>query len=181
MTPETSMASQPLVVVGVDGSPGSLAALAVALDEARRRGATLRIVTAWHIPNYVSGFAPPGLAIGEIHSDMAEAAHKTLAEALGELPTHLGVPVETCVVEGYPADALIAASRRAELLVVGRRGRNRFSELVLGSTSRSCVEHAPCPVLVVPRPACEARSAAGEVGRPVLRLASTHPAAKAIP
>jgi hypothetical protein len=94
----------------------------------------------------------------------------------------VGVPVETCVVESYPAPALMAASRRAELLVVGRRGRNRLSELILGSTTRSCVEHAPCPVLVVPRSAAVApHTAAIEDSRRLAHQpASTDPTAKAI-
>jgi nucleotide-binding universal stress UspA family protein len=54
------------------------------------------------------------------------------------------------VVEGHPAETLLHAATGAELLVVGSRGHGTFAGILLGSVSHYCVQHAPCPVVVVP-------------------------------
>lgn len=152
-----------LVVVGFDGSPGSTAALDVALAEARRRGATLRVVTAWKVPAAVTGFAFSAMTAAEIYDELHEAAageaRRRLAAAVDRIGPCPGVAVETSAVAGVASVALVDASEDAELLVVGRRGHNRLTEILLGSTAHGCVSHANCPVLVVPNGVGEAPAA----------------------
>jgi nucleotide-binding universal stress UspA family protein len=134
------------VVVGVDGSEGSKAALRVAAEEAIDRKAQLRIVIAWHIPLavYTDGLPPPD----EITSDMKDAAHEIAAQAEAAVPA--GVDFETRLREGQPADVLLEESEGAEVLVVGSRGLGGLARLVLGSVSQHVSHHATCPVVIVP-------------------------------
>ncbi len=134
------------VVVGVDGSEGSMAALRVAAEEAKTRSAKLRIVVAWHIPLavYTDGLPPPT----EITSDMQEAAKDIAQQAEAAVPA--GIDFETKLCEGQPADVLIEESEGAEVLVVGSRGLGGLARFVLGSVSQHVSDHATCPVVVVP-------------------------------
>jgi nucleotide-binding universal stress UspA family protein len=133
------------VVVGVDGSPASIDALRWAADYARLAGAPLLAVSAWHWPvaMVVSVPVPEGF-------DPIAEGQKTLdailADELGKDP---GFPVTTQVTEGAAAQALIAASHGARLLVVGSRGHGGFAGLLLGSVSEQCTHYAACPVVVV--------------------------------
>ena len=61
-----------------------------------------------------------------------------------------GVEVRTRLLEGNPSKVLIEAAEGADLLVVGARGRGGFGSLLLGSVSSQCVQHSPCPVVVIP-------------------------------
>jgi nucleotide-binding universal stress UspA family protein len=142
------------IVVGVDGSPGSRGALAWALEEARLRGAVLRAVHAWmlpFVPAASSGFVPAVVrdeAEVETFEQLArEALDETLAEVVGD--EHAGLAIERELVQARAAEALVAASRDADLLVVGSRGLGGFKELLLGSVSHQCALHAACPVVIV--------------------------------
>src|SRR5207344_3450594 len=134
------------VVVGVDGSESSMAALRVAAEEAKTRGAKLRIVVAWHIPLavYTDGLPPPE----EITSDMQGAAQEIAEQAEAAVPA--GVEYEAKLCEGQAADVLVEESEGAEVLVVGSRGLGGFARLVLGSVSQHVSHHAKCPVVIVP-------------------------------
>ncbi|HZD66657.1 MAG TPA: universal stress protein [Acidimicrobiales bacterium] len=141
----------PRVVVGVDGSPGSLAALGVAVREARYRRGVLEAVTAWRSPEWYYAYpsmVPPVPPFPE--EDVAAEAKARLDQALEEVPPDL--PVRSQVVRGHAAKALVDTARGADLLVVGSRGHGGFSGLLLGSVGQACVHHAPCPVLIVPAP-----------------------------
>jgi nucleotide-binding universal stress UspA family protein len=139
------------VVVGVDGSDGSVAALRFALEEARIRGAGLKAVNAWHIPPaaYGAGWAPASVDLDE-YRKLAEAALQKSLEDVGAAAS--GVTVTPVLEEGQPADVLCAEAENADLLVVGSRGLGGFRGLLLGSVSQQCSHHAPCPVVVVPAP-----------------------------
>ena len=133
------------IVVGVDGSPASKAALRWALAQARLSGARVHAVAAWESP-VVNGW---GYAVP--YEDLALAAGKVLGESVQEA---LGfeepdVAVLESVVPGHPAQVLIDASAHAALLVVGSRGHGAFAGTLLGSVSQHCVQHAGCPVVVV--------------------------------
>lgn len=134
------------IVVGVDGSDGALAALRWAVEEAELRGAALDAVTAWHIP-YAAGSPAIGLVI-DPDEERAYAAEQ-LEEVIGATGVRAGMQVNRVVVEGGAARALIETAAGADLLVVGSRGRGGFKGLLLGSVSQQCIQHAPCPVVVV--------------------------------
>jgi nucleotide-binding universal stress UspA family protein len=139
------------IVVGIDGSSGSAAALRFAVEEARIRGAALKAVSAWHVPPaiYGSGWAPAGPDIDEFRK-LAESTLSTSIEDAGAAES--GVTVTPILREGHPVDVLVAESGRADLLVVGSRGVGGFKGLLLGSVSQQCAQHSKCPVIVVPHP-----------------------------
>ena len=142
------------VVVGVDSSDGSRAALRWAAREAARHGVLLRVVHGWDS----AAVTPPGpQAFGPLDGDdFAVAADRFLTELVDEVLSDEGLAdagpdVECLVVPAPAAEALLWEARGAALLVVGTRGRGGFAGLLLGSVSRQCANHAPCPVAVVPR------------------------------
>lgn len=133
------------VVVGVDGSPGSMDALLFALDEARRRAAPLVVVTVAYWDNPGIEFSRPS------HQDLLGWGQHLLAEML----ERVGVsdedpPVEQVVVEGHPARTLLQQARGAAVLVIGTRGHGTMRSVLLGSVSLRCVTHAVCPTIVIP-------------------------------
>jgi len=136
------------VVVGVDGSPSSLAAVEAAAREAGVRGVGLRLVHAFEWPSiHVPPGAPPWNPAG---TGLREMVDDTLTEAARQARTAAPhVPVTRDVAFGEPVMVLEIESRTAALLVVGSRGLNRFGSLLLGSTSAHLAAHGRCPVLVV--------------------------------
>jgi nucleotide-binding universal stress UspA family protein len=148
------------IVVGVDGSPSSKAALAWAVAQAELTGATVEAVIAWHYPVMVGGvpFAPIGVLDT---ADYGEFAAKVLNEAVWETVEPEGpVKVSVTVLEGNTVQVLLDACEGADLLVVGSRGHGGFTEALLGSVSQACVHHARCPVVIIRAP--RVHSPAGE-------------------
>jgi nucleotide-binding universal stress UspA family protein len=146
-----------IIVVGLDGSEASRAALAWALDEAKVRGSILRAVHAWMIPAMGSGEAPwalipPGSYVDVSGEEIEKAAHDALERELAEAGPDAGVTVERHVEEGPAAEVIVDASKDADLIVVGTRGRGAIATLVLGSTSQAVIHNAGRPVVVVPVP-----------------------------
>lgn len=138
---------RPVIVVGVDGSPGGQVALRWAIRQARISGAQLHAVTAWEV-SAAYGYVPMYADV-----DLEGDARKQQDDALAEVADlTVGVEVVPRVVRGHAADALLDASRGAEMLVVGSRGHGTFTGTLLGSVSQHCVQHATCPVVVVRRP-----------------------------
>ena len=143
-----------MIVVGVDGSECSHAALRFALKEAQIRDAKLRLVVVWHVPlaAYGAGWAPPPPHLSE---DSQAAAQDVLSEAMEIVGAEIGeIEVEPVIREGQPARVLVDESTDVEMLIVGSRGHGGFRELMLGSVSQQCAHHARCPVVIV-RPGCE--------------------------
>jgi nucleotide-binding universal stress UspA family protein len=138
------------VVVGVDGSPESVAALRWAADEARLRHAVLDVITVWEYPQGLY-MGMTGAVMPEDMGDTLERGAKDLqAAALAEaIPDQGFVSLDTRVVEGQPAWVLGEAAAGADMLVVGSRGLGGFRELLLGSVSQQCAHHAACPVVIV--------------------------------
>jgi nucleotide-binding universal stress UspA family protein len=137
------------VVVGVDGSEGSRLALVAAVEQAREHDATLTVLTTWAQP-VTAG--PAGYAAFDRVSEAAlsEGAEQQQADVLSAvLATDPPVRIEQQIVEGHPAQQLLAASERADLVVVGSRGHGGFVGMLLGSVSQHVTAHASCPVLVV--------------------------------
>ena len=141
------------IVVGVDGSDGSTAALEFAAEEAALRKAPLRIVAAWDVPAavYGSGFTPAVDAgtLEALGGRMQELADEAAEKAKKLQPS---IEVEAAAVAGQPADVLLESAAGAGLIVVGRRGLGGFKTLLLGSVSQQVVHHASCPVVVVNEP-----------------------------
>ncbi|WP_010542174.1 universal stress protein [Dietzia alimentaria] len=144
------MSSTP-VIVGVDGGQDSVRALRWAAEHARAIDAPLQVVAAYEIPTQ---FGPYGMAAWENPTELEKRAKEVLADTVREA---LGsdASVEQYVVQGHPAEALVDGSARAQLLVVGSRGRGGFAGLLLGSVSQHVVAHARCPVVVMPRNASD--------------------------
>jgi len=132
------------IVVGVDGSGSSKAALRWAIRQAKLTNSSLDAVIVWQ-PPYVFGFA--ALVDGV---DFEGIATRVLTQALAEASSlEPDVRIHPLVTEGDAAGELVCAAEGADLLVVGSRGHGGFSSAVLGSVSLHCVLHAHCPVLVL--------------------------------
>jgi nucleotide-binding universal stress UspA family protein len=137
------------VLVGVDVSPESEAALEFAFDAAARRGVPLVALHVWQtlLSSHLGSTSRP-------HHESPEAideANRILAEQLaGWSQKYPDVKVDQRAVYGFnPAAELLDAARTAGLVVVGCRGRGGFAGLLLGSVSRTVVHHSPSPVAVV--------------------------------
>ncbi|MEV6966031.1 universal stress protein [Hamadaea sp. NPDC051192] len=149
----TMHSSRP-VVVGVDGSPSSLGAVAYAARDAGWRGVPLRLVYAHELPMY--GYLPMGM----VAYSVAEAEHfqeqvaKLLADTAEQVQQQFPalVAIESKEVTGGPAGVLIDESRTAAVTVVGCRGVGGFAGLLLGSVSAQLAAHAHGPVVVVRPP-----------------------------
>ncbi|MEU7610981.1 universal stress protein [Micromonospora sp. NPDC049204] len=124
------------VAVGVDGSGPSLVALGFAAERAARRQMPLRVLHAW----------TPGPAAAAGVPDERAAVEQALEPWRRTFP-QLSVTVD--LISGSPAAMLIEASRSAQSVVVGSRGRGGLAGMLLGSVSQQVIQHATCPVAVV--------------------------------
>ena len=132
------------IVVGVDGSPHSNAALRWSLDQALARSGEVTAVFAWQVP-FVS--IPGAFSRTELEQGYGEF----LVDSVSAVEPAPKVPLETVLAESDPTEALVTAARRADLLVLGIRGRTPVAGLMLGSVSQSCAASATCPVVLVKR------------------------------
>ncbi|MBD0863987.1 universal stress protein [Gordonia sp. zg691] len=134
------------VVVGVDSSPTSHAAIAAAFVQADLLQTSLLAVHAF------GGFSSAAFFGGgqEVIQRLREEAEELLGEQLaGYVEVHPDVKVDRHVAIGNAADEIVDAAQSAQLVVVGTRGRGGFRGLLLGSTSQAVIQVAPCPVMVV--------------------------------
>lgn len=139
VVPETTRAGQTgPVVVGVVDVPEAVAAVRVAIAEAVARRVPLVALTAWDL-----GFVD--VDVSELEADLALMLDTMMKPLVAGVA---GLTVEKRVVLGRPADALLDASKRASMVVVGSRGHEGFLGLRLGSTSRAVLRASRCPVLV---------------------------------
>jgi nucleotide-binding universal stress UspA family protein len=133
------------IVVGVDGSEPSKAALRWAIGQAKLTGATIHAVMAWRHPS-TYGLAPMAGGV----ADLEGGARNALIEILNGVSTlDPDVPVHLMVAEGHAAEVLVRVAKGADLLVVGSRGHGVFTSTMIGSVSINCVLHSACPVLVL--------------------------------
>ncbi len=133
------------IVVGVDGSESSMQALDWAVRQAELTGASVSVVSAWHIPaswGWGMPISPPDLPQQDAETMLEEALQPVRQK-------NPKVLIESRVVEGHPAAVLVDASRGADLVVVGSRGHGEFAGMLLGSVSEHCVTNAHCPVVVL--------------------------------
>lgn len=136
------------VVVGVDGSEASAAAIEFAFTEAAQRGVPLVAVHAWSDVAVEAALLTYPMSIDPAELEAEERA-RLEARVADCRRRHPAVVVEQVVVRDRPVRTLLEHAKAAQLLVVGSRGRGGFTGMVLGSTSRALVMHAPCPVAVV--------------------------------
>lgn len=129
--------ASPPVVVGVDGSDAAVTAALWAAEEAVRRGTSLRLVCVTDGEHSAS----------RVDDEFAERALRRAAERIRAADKL--VSIETAVLRGNSADALIAESRTAALVCVGSTGIDWIASKVLGSTAQAVAEHAHCPVAVI--------------------------------
>lgn len=143
--------SDNVIVVGIDGSEHSKAALRWAVKEAALRGVGVRAVHAWQVyPALYPGTTITATDFDDVRAQAGSFVTDFVAEVV---PEHEGVEIEAVAIQGESvAPALVDAAADAELLVVGSRGLGGFRGLLLGSVSQQCVHHATCPVVVLPRP-----------------------------
>jgi nucleotide-binding universal stress UspA family protein len=127
------------IIVGVDGSPTSSAALRWAVAYAASSGAAVEAWHAWHVAYRGDGGPPPDELAAE------SAARTALESAVAAAA--LDVPIRQVLVRAVPASALLDAARNADLLVVGASATARPR---LGAVSAQVVAAAGCPVVVVP-------------------------------
>ncbi|MFD8234796.1 universal stress protein [Streptomyces sp. NPDC059696] len=135
----------PRLIVGVDGSPSSHAALRWAEHYARMVGGVVEAIHVWDTPS-AQGYSGPA---SDPDFDLQQARERFAEELRTVFPDERPARLREHLVEGDPSEALIQASEGAELLVVGRRGRGAFARAMLGSVSQRCAQHAACPVVVV--------------------------------
>lgn len=152
------------IVVGVDGSPQSMAAVDWAALTADRHGAHLTVLSAYVTPPS-NRTATMGVSVPALRADAHDALERAVARLDGARPG--GRMVEEQVVHGDPAYTLAQRSRSADLVVVGRRGLGALDRAVLGSVSGSLAASAPGPVAVIP-----AGASAGEPGRVVVAVSN---------
>ncbi|WP_231861142.1 MULTISPECIES: universal stress protein [Frankia] len=159
------------VLVGVDGSAASLAALRWAAGQAALHAAPLRVVHAWQ----PTPLLPPGHRAARDRAALEQAAHAVLDDCVTSGLPDRGLParamparalaarapadegpaavtLDTRLALGGPAQSLLAEAVDARLLVLGSRGHGGFAGLLLGSVAHQCVHHARCPVAVIPDP-----------------------------
>ncbi|KUM73142.1 universal stress protein [Streptomyces curacoi] len=131
------------ITAGVDGSEESLAALGWAAREAVRRGLALRVVHAWRFQPHEA------IDAGDVDTQ-ARWAREGLAEAARSVTErHPGLEVTTDVLDGGPAETLVAATADAEMLVLGSRGHGAVVGFLLGSVGQQVLAGATRPVVLV--------------------------------
>jgi nucleotide-binding universal stress UspA family protein len=148
-----------VVVVGVDGSAQSIAALRWAAKYGAATGATIRAVRVWHYPSAATP-TPEGKAPPAVTEEVRQEMQEQLDDAIGQVyPDGLPDNVQTRIAYGHSAATLIDESREADLLVLGNKGYSALTGVLIGSVSLHCVTHAVCPVTVVRTTGHAARAA----------------------
>jgi nucleotide-binding universal stress UspA family protein len=155
------------VVVGIDGSEGSQAALALACWEAQRRARPLHLVYSQEIevPYGLLGFGPDPIELARPPKAATEMLSDLAAQARAQYPD---LEVSSAVLAGPAAGTLVLASEHAELMVVGSRGLGGFAGLLLGSVGTQLAAHSRAPVIVMRPPDVKAPLGSAPQRRPVV-------------
>lgn len=135
------------IVVGVDGSAGSMDALRWSLDLARDHGARVTAVWAVDRPAVLDLLAAP-MEVPPSPGLLRDVAEEGLERALRAVGA--GPEVDRVIEEGRPDRVLLDVAADADLVVVGRRGLGGFVGMLLGSVGHRVLHHAPCPVAIIP-------------------------------
>lgn len=138
------------IVVGVEGSGGATSALRWAIRQAPAYNSIVEVVTAYS-PAYVPAspdFNYVPLDASTLKAEVARMQERVVNSVL-ELVDGSEVEIVRTMTKGRPVDSLIEASKDADMLVVGSRGRGGFRGLLLGSVSQQLAQHAACPLVIV--------------------------------
>ena len=142
----------PGIVVGVDGSASGRRALDWAMREAAAHRAPLTVVAVHEVTKSYWGRTPvTGPADASLLADLRQAAAEMTQAAESELGDARPASVNLHVVSGFVVKELLDAARDADLIVIGSRGEGGLARLVMGSVSNEVVQHAGCPVVIIPR------------------------------
>lgn len=131
------------VIVGVDGSASSVAALRYAARMAAAFDAPIEAISTWAFPRLAGPYV---VAQWSPEEDARAILNAAVEQAFGSEPP---AGLVCTVLPGPPARTLVELSRGAGMLVLGSRGLGGFRGLLLGSVSSACAAHAHCPVLIV--------------------------------
>lgn len=138
------------ILVGYDGSENAEQALGWAIAEAKRTGQRLSILTAYSIPTYNS-IGMEAVAVSVAEDDSVKQGAQAIADQGRTRAREAGVEAEALTAFGDATGVMRDLSERADLLVLGARGRGGFIGLLVGSTASSVPGHAQCPTVVVPK------------------------------
>ncbi|MFE7765353.1 universal stress protein [Streptomyces sp. NPDC057438] len=133
------------VVVGVDASPSSHAALRWAVQYAELIGGDVVAVAAWE-PPWAYGWSAPAVDPTFDRTIAERGFVNQVRQVLGESDA---AQVRKRLVKGHPVEVLLSEAKGAAALVVGSRGMGGFRRTLLGSVSQQCALHATCPVVIV--------------------------------
>lgn len=140
------------IVAGVDGSEPAHAALVRAIEEAVRWEASLTVISAVSLATSGAalswGLAP--IDPDQLLADVQQGVDEAVVAAQAEVPGARDLTVERHALGGSGAALITEFSTAVDLVVLGNRGRGGFAGLLLGSTSQSVIQHAACPVMVIP-------------------------------
>jgi universal stress protein A len=143
------------ILVPVDFSSPSRAALEHAAGLAERMDAELLILHAWEQPAYLG---PEGVVLtapGVVHPGLDEV-RRSIEREVAQFVKGVALPAgtEVRVLQGRPQDAILAAAAepRVDLIVMGTHGRSGLAHLIVGSVAEAIVRHAPCPVMTLRAP-----------------------------
>jgi nucleotide-binding universal stress UspA family protein len=143
------------IIVGVDGSEASARAVEWCAAHAKALQAEVIAAFAVDLPIYAAGgfgFAPIPIPLPEVTEAERERLHETITDDWCARLAKAAVTFEGVVIDGSPAIALmeLAEKENADLVVLGRRGRGGFAELLLGSTTHHLSHHLDRPLVIVP-------------------------------
>jgi nucleotide-binding universal stress UspA family protein len=136
------------IAVGIDGSEHAAAALDWAIQMARGMGSEVIVIYAVPPPSYYgTSYAPPV----EFDPEWRAEVQKTFEGEWSRPLNSSGVPFKTVMEDGRPASVIAEVAQRegADMVVVGRRGRGGFAELVLGSVSHELTHYTQLPILLI--------------------------------
>jgi nucleotide-binding universal stress UspA family protein len=141
----------PGIVVGLDGSPNSERALEWALRHAAALNTSLTAVAVHEVAKSYWGHepvvgAPDVSQLDQLQRSAEEMTERALSGLTGAKPAS----VQVHAVTGFVVEELVKASHDAEELVLGTRATSSLQRLVMGSVSHEVVQHATCPIVIVP-------------------------------
>ena len=141
------------IIVGVDGSEQSQAALGWALGQAELVGADLVLAHTWNPDSYatpaMAGVVPDMIQAGALNDEAEDLAQAWLDDLVAATAARTTASVSGVLASGSPAGHILDLSAQATMVVVGNRGRGGLRSALLGSTSQQIAHHAQCPVVVV--------------------------------